>query len=527
MDYNNIGTAQGRYKQCESLREPFLERARDSAKLTLPTLIPPSNSTGTTKYSTPYQGVGSRGTNNLASKLLLSLIPPSSPFFRLKMDDFVIKDLEQEGDEGLKTSIEEGLSQIERAILTDIETNADRVAIFEALKHLIVAGNVLLFVGEEGTRVFPLSRYIVKRDPNGNILEILTLETIAPNVLPEVIQQAVKDTMRDDEKSCDLYTHVYRQKDKFVIYQEVKGLEVPKSRGTYPIDSSPYIPLRFNRVDGEDYGRSYVEEFYGDLKSLEGLTRAIVEGSAAASKVLFMVAPNGTTRARKLGESPNGAIIEGNAADVSTLQVNKFADFNIAYQTMGRIEGRLQHAFLMNASIQRDAERVTAQEIKFMAQDLEKAIGGIYSILSQEFQLPFITRKMAMMEKNKKLPKLPKSGVRPSIITGLEALGRGNDKTKLIEFLTTLNETLGAEAIAKYINVSDAVSRLATSEGIDPKGLVRSEEELAAEAEQQTMEQQQQQLQDASVQAGTKIAGNIPPKSLGESLQQLNIQQQG
>jgi len=525
MDYNNLGTAQGRYQQCESLRENFLTRARDSAKLTLPTLIPPSGATGTTKYATPFQGVGARGTNNLASKLLLSLLPANEPFFRLKMDDFVIKDLEIQGDEALKTSIEEGLSQIERAIMTDIETHGDRIAIFEALKHLIVAGNVLLNVEEEGIRVFPLSRYVIKRDPSGTVLEVITKESIAPNVLPEVIQQQVKDQMQGDEKTCDLYTHVCRRKDKFEIYQEVKGLEVPKSRGSYPIEKSPFIPLRFNRIDGEDYGRGYVEEYYGDLKSLEGLTRAIVEGSAAASKVLFLVAPNGTTRARKLGESPNGAIIEGSATDVTTLQVNKFADFNIAYQTMGRIEARLQHAFLMNASIQRDAERVTAQEIKFMAQDLEKAIGGIYSILSQEFQLPFITRKMAMMEKNKKLPRLPKSGVRPSIITGLEALGRGNDKSKLIEFLTTLTDTLGAETITKYINVSDAISRLATSEGIDPKGLIKSEEELSQEMEQQQMDMQQQQLQDVAAQAGTKIAGNIPPTTIGGALEQLQQQQ--
>jgi len=525
MDYNNLGTAQGRYQQCESLRENFLTRARDSAKLTLPTLIPPSGATGSTKYSTPYQGVGARGVNNLASKLLLSLLPANEPFFRLKMDDFVIKDLEIQGDEALKTSIEEGLSQIERAIMTDIETHGDRIAIFEALKHLIVAGNVLLNVEDEGIRVFPLSRYVIKRDPSGTVLEIITKETIAPNVLPEEIQQQVKDQLQGDEKTCDLYTHVCRRKDKFEIYQEVKGLEVPKSRGSYPIEKSPFIPLRFNRIDGEDYGRGYVEEYYGDLKSLEGLTRAIVEGSAAASKVLFLVAPNGTTRARKLGESPNGAIIEGSATDVTTLQVNKFADFNIAYQTMGRIEARLQHAFLMNASIQRDAERVTSTEIKFMAQDLEKAIGGIYSILSQEFQLPFITRKMAMMEKNKKLPRLPKTGVRPSIITGLEALGRGNDKSKLIEFLTTLTDTLGAETITKYINVSDAISRLATSEGIDPKGLIKSEEELSQEMEQQQMDMQQQQLQDVAAQAGTKIAGNIPPTTIGGALEQLQQQQ--
>ena len=73
-----------------------------------------------------------------------------------------------------------------------------------------------------------------------------------------------------------------------------------------------------------------------------------------------------------------------------------------------------------------------------MAEDLEQSLGGIYSILSNEFQLPFVMRKMFMMEKNKKLPALPKTGVRPSIVTGLEALGRGNDKNRLISFLRTL-----------------------------------------------------------------------------------------
>ena len=45
-------TAQGRYESCETQRELFLERARDSAKLTLPTLIPDNDYTNTTKYKT-------------------------------------------------------------------------------------------------------------------------------------------------------------------------------------------------------------------------------------------------------------------------------------------------------------------------------------------------------------------------------------------------------------------------------------------------------------------------------------------
>ena len=31
------------------------------------------------------------------------------------------------------------------------------------------------------------------------------------------------------------------------------------------------MPLRMIRVDGENYGRSYAEEYLGDLKSLEGI----------------------------------------------------------------------------------------------------------------------------------------------------------------------------------------------------------------------------------------------------------------
>ena len=118
-----------------------------------------------------------------------------------------------------------------------------------------------------------------------------------------------------------------------------------------------------------DYGRGHCEAFLGDLKSLEGLTRAILEGSSASAKMLFLVSPSGTTRASAISKAPNGAIIEGNAGDVSVLQANKFADFRIAFETMNRIETRLQFAFLLNSSVQRQAERVTATEVQLVANE--------------------------------------------------------------------------------------------------------------------------------------------------------------
>ena len=61
-----------RYNSLSTIRETFLERARECAELTLPFLVPPKGHSEATRYLTPYQGIGARGVNNLASKLLLA-----------------------------------------------------------------------------------------------------------------------------------------------------------------------------------------------------------------------------------------------------------------------------------------------------------------------------------------------------------------------------------------------------------------------------------------------------------------------
>ena len=75
------------------------------------------------------------------------------------------------------------LGEYERAVMSEIETSGDRVAVHEALKHLIVGGNVLLHIGPERTRVIHLDSYVVNREPNGEVLEIVVVEHVSPNAL--------------------------------------------------------------------------------------------------------------------------------------------------------------------------------------------------------------------------------------------------------------------------------------------------------------------------------------------------------
>lgn len=504
-----------RYTKYESLRFPFLTRARESALLTIPTLVPPATNSAATKYTTPYQGLGARGTNNLASKLLLALLPPNSPFFRLSIDDFELEKLTQQ--EGMRGQIEEAFGKIERAVMNRVETTAIRVKVFESLKHLIVAGNVLCHITKDGAmRVYPLSRYVVKRDPIGNVLEIITKEDISPLAVPPEIRLACGLNVDDDnfDDSLHLFTRIYREEDgeNYAIYQELNGKAVPGSEGFYPLDECPWLALRFIGVENEDYGRGFIEEYFGDLKSLEGLSKAMLEASAAASKILFLLKPNSTISKRQLVNANNGAVIEGNVGDVGVLQLEKYADLRVAYEQSQELTKRLSFCFMLNSSVQRNGERVTAEEIRYMAGELEESLGGIYSILSQEFQLPLVRVLMRQMSSAGKLPELPKDLVKPTVTTGMEALGRGQDLNKLNMFFQNL-APLGAEVLQRYMNIDDYIKRVGTSLGIDTGGLIKSKEQIELETRQAQMQQ-----------LGQTVAPDVVKGVAQHSLQQNNPQ---
>jgi len=489
-------SAKERYETLKKHREHFLDRAQECSELTIPSLLPPDGFHSSTDLYNPFQSVGARGVNNLASKLLLLLLPPNSPFFRLSISGQAKKDLDQQKE--IKSEVEKSLATIEREVSNKIEQLALRVSVFEALKHLIVAGNVLTYLPKKGNmRVFPLTNFVCKRDASGNIIEIVIKETIHPTYLDNDTVQRMSEfeDFKPDEE-IDLYTHVYKlDEKKFYTCQVVKGIKIENSIGSYNTDSLPYQALRMVRVDNEDYGRGYVEEFLGDLKSLEGLSQALVESAAASSKVVFMVRPNSVTRKKDLANTRNGDIITGTQDDVSVLQAQKQYDLQVVERSIAKLEERMSYAFLLNTAIQRDAERVTAQEIRYMAQQLETAMGGIYSLLSQEFQLPLVTILMKRMSQTNEIPSLPKDSVKPTIITGVEALGRGNDLQKLREFVAEIGNLAQVNPqIVQSLNTQDLIKRIATGLGIDTEGLIKSNEELMQEQEEMQAQMQNQQI---------------------------------
>ena len=218
--------ARERYNQLSTARHEFLDTAVECSELTLPYLIRDDTSTKQNfkRLPSPWQSAGAKAVVTLAAKLMLALLPPQTTFFKLQVrDDKLGTELPPEA----RSELDLSFSKMERIVMDYIAASSDRVVVHQALKHLIVGGNALLFMGKEGLKNFPLNRFVVNRDGNGNVLEIVTKELISRKLLDKVlIPEPQPNSPTDDSKNMDddveVYTYVKLEEKsgRWVWHQE-------------------------------------------------------------------------------------------------------------------------------------------------------------------------------------------------------------------------------------------------------------------------------------------------------------------
>ena len=184
-----------------------------------------------------------------------------------------------------------------------------------------------------------------------------------------------------------------------------------------------------------------------------------------------------------------------------------------------QIEKRLLEAFLvMNI---RQAERVTAEEVRLTQLELEQQLGGIFSLLTIEFLIPYLNRTLLVLQRTNEIPKLPKDIVRPTIVAGINALGRGQDRESLTQFIGTIAQTLGPEALMKFVEPLEAIKRLAAAQGIDVLNLIKTQEQIDGEMQAQMQAQMQQSLVDQTGKlAGTPIMDPSKNPAMGMAMEE-------
>ena len=141
-------------------------------------------------------------------------------------------------------------------------------------------------------------------------------------------------------------------------------------------------------------------------------------------------------------------------------------------------------------------------------------------MLTVEFLIPYLKRTLHILQRNKEIPKIPKDVVRPEIVAGVNALGRGQDQQSLVTFIQTIAQTMGPEVMGKFLDPGEFVKRLAAAQGIDVLNLVKTEEQI----QQEMAQQQQMQAQQALVEQAGQLAGApmLDPSKNPEALEGMN-----
>ncbi len=513
-----------RYNQLQNLRDPYLRRAEDYATWTLPYLYigvdEQGGDTGSSDSEQSWTSVGARAVNHLSNKYMLAMFPAGRPFFRQDVSEKTMMEIMQATGE-TKTNIEFAFGQMEReAAIKQFERNRSRTAILEALKHLIISGNALLYIPKEGNiQAYSLADYVVLRDPSGDVIEIITKDRKDISTLEPELREVLRKESGKEEKgeapeleTTDLYTRIRFKEGRYYVHQALDKFAV-EGESWIKKENLRWIPLRWNSIRKEHYGRGLVEDNKGNFHAANMISMALAEGVIAASDLKFLVDPNSGIDIDELTNSPTGTYHYGEEGSVRMVDTTNSSVWQFLQSRLEHYEREIGMTFLLNSAATRDAERVTAQEIRIQAHELETSHGGVYSTLAVDLQLPYANFLLQQIDAN-----IAGQAIEPMIVTGLEALGRQADLESLQLWLQDL--ALLKELPDDFLAQFDARAYMAfsaTSRGVEYTKFLKPVEQQQEEAALAQQQQIAAEMMGAGIQGVAASAGKTPLPELADT----------
>lgn len=470
----------------------LLSKLENYALWTIPSVFPREESLNNYQNkSIEYdcQSIGAGLVNRLATKLASTLFPANTSFFRLEVNE-EIKALFDERQI-------ENIIEYENKACKRLFDKASYAQLVQAMRLLIVTGEVLLYRVDSSIRIYSLRDYTLKRNHLGDVLDIVICEHKYWTELPDNVRNIVGAKPSDDK--VKIYTRVQRQEKhghtSWKVTQEINGRDI----GTdvvYPDKLCPYIPVTWNFVNGDNYGRGYVEDYAADLYKLSRMSEALADYQFESLRVLYLVNPQGQFDTEAAENAAAGEFIHGDASMVAAFEAGDANKIQQIMLSLGEIEQRLNVAFMYTGNT-REAERVTAYEISQNAQEAENVLGGVYSQLSQNMHLPLAY--LLLNEENEFIiHDINRQNLSLSILTGLQALSRSSESQALTIASSALNAIIpaftGLGLSAKW-NIDAIAEMVLNSHGVNVSALQYTEEEMQQIQEAQQAQQQQEQMQ--------------------------------
>lgn len=457
------------YERYSADRKQYETRAESICELTLPYAIRRDGTSGSTPMSDLHsQSFCGRAANTLKAKMGMALLPPSTSSFRIIPDAETMAAISMgEGSEQDMADINRLIAGATTIINAELENQQVRESLFDIIVQLILVGSCIVEkVPNDGVVIHTLKNFVVDLDRKGRPLTMCIKETMKR--LPEGI------TMPEEQDEYELFTMLYLSEEKpdtWIMTQDIDGVLVGEE-ATYKTENLPFKYLGWTWMTGDYCHRPFAEDYLSDMESIDALSELMGDGSLIAGKnIIFVNERGGRTRKDTVANASNGDVIDGSAEDVTAFRSEKGQDLQIVAQYLAELKRELASSFLLNESATRDAERVTAEEVRFMAQELEtSSLAGIYSKLSKEWSGWIIDQIRNEL-------KLDFGALTVNVITGLDALGRNVETQKLDGVM----QRLAGFELQSWIKEAELVNRIVSQAGVDSNNLIKTPDEKQQE----------------------------------------------
>jgi hypothetical protein len=505
-----------RYAELDQARSAKLQRARACAALVVPSLLPPEGVTSETVLPLPFSSTAARGCTKLSSKVTSVMLPlDDQPFFEFLAHNGSLEE----------PRVKQLLNQTATEVYRAISKGNLRDTLYRAIQNLIVVGDVLLIASSIDTyRIIRLDQYVVDRDVEGNETEIVYLvfqkdEKYTGSSIPTEAIPTNEPYWKVGYKTIFVRVIWDNEAKVWNETQEYRDGTAANEPGQYEI--SPYIALRWTHVDGENYGRSMVEEIYGDINCLEAATESLTNGLAAASSFWMRKRPGSAADNEDTETTPVGGWITANEGDVGCVSPAESLSPQIQYmmQTVDMYSKRVSEAFLNATASIPSGDRVTAAAIAMISNELSDGLGGPVIGAAKKTLEGVARRGLHEMQKSGQIdPRfsqmLTDGILSVSVVTGLQSMNRAQQLSKLFQ-MGEMTRSLPPQAQARF-KWQEFNNTLVSAMGFNPEHWVMSDEEMnqisMEQARIQSNAQAEQQASAAAIQGaaavGTQAAMN-------------------
>lgn len=506
----------GHWMALDGKKGDLLERCEQYARWTVPSIFPTDDNARTDNPEESEKGnvaIGARLVNHLSHRIVDTMFPNDKPFFAVTLTPEAKRKFFAEAEPEEKEALDEGLIEAENAAMRELNLTSYRPVAVNAVSLQIVTGNALIYRMPNGDRVvYSIRDYAVGREIGGRVREVMLRDCKQFGMLDGDMQNQIEAATKKKGKSfkydtdVELYTYYWWEGGKWHMRQAVDEVEIEEAKTSYKEADFPCLVLAWNLGRGDHYGRGLVEDYSVSFHNIDVMTEAMIDLIGVAADIKFLVNDMSSFDVDAWNNAKRGEYVPGKEGDISVPQYKFAVEVQFIGEAIAKLERELAQAFLLSSAGVRDAERVTAEEIRFFAREIESAFGGLYSRLALDWQRKEAEYLLSQIDFQTYLPSGDEA-FETTVVTGLESLSREGKLDALRIAIADL-QMLDAvpQEIREAFNPLKFAAFIFRNRGVDAEDFLFTQDEMAANQQAQMAQEERLMEKQGEVAVASKAA---------------------